>query len=156
MKFRTLLFFSFCCFFAGSTIGCKKSPPAITYSNMTIQIALVDYTFGRFAAGAWTTGTKIKIRCAGTSVDSLNSLIGCFNVGQGVSVMNGCGAHFQTISHTFKIQDGSINSMEFIDQGSTKLFCDLTATAVYFNSVYDSTTALISNSGCPLSVFAAR
>jgi len=142
--------------FVVSTMGCKKNPPAITYSNLTVQIALVDYTFGRYAAGAWTTGTKIRIRCAGNSVDSLNSLLGSFNVGQASSVMNGCGAHFLTLTHTFKIQDGSINSMEFIDQGTTRLYCDVTNATIYFNSVSDSTTAFISNSGCPLSVFAAR
>jgi hypothetical protein len=155
MKFRTVLLLILALLTATAP-ACKKNPPAITYSNVTITLGLVDYTFGQFAAGTWTSGTKIRIRCAGANVDSLNSLLGCFNVGQGIPIMSGCSAHFLTLTHTFKVQNGSINSMEFIDQGSTKLFCDLTPTTVYFNSVADSTTAFISNAGCLLSVFAAR
>ncbi len=153
LKFFPISFFVFLFFVAP---GCKKSPPAVTYSNVTMNISLVDYTFGQYAAGAWTTGTKIRIRCAGNLVDSLNSLLGGFNVSQNVSVMNGCNAHFLFLSHTFKIQNGSINSMEFIDQGVSRLSCDVTPSTIYFYSVSDSTTTFISNAGCPMSVFAAR
>ena len=156
MKFLRIFGLFLFAFWAFAMGACKKSPPAITYSTVNMNISLVDYTFGQYAAGAWTTGTTIRIRCAGNLVDSLTSLLGGFNVGQKTPVMNGCNAHFQALNHTFKMQNGSINSMEFIDQGITRLSCDLTPSTVYFYSVSDSTTSFISNAGCTLSVFAAR
>ncbi|MFI5149709.1 MAG: hypothetical protein ACHQRM_08240 [Bacteroidia bacterium] len=138
-----------------SSGSCKKEAP-VTYANVTLNIALIDYNFGVYTAGTWSTATRIKIKYAGTTVDSLLNLYGAFNLPQSAPVSNPCSAHLNILSHSFRIQNNALNTLEISDAGGLRISYLINNSTAYFNAVSDSTTAYCPNSGCPLSIFAVR
>jgi hypothetical protein len=135
--------------------SCKKDA-APTYNNVAITFSLIDYNTGPYSAGTWSTGTKIRIRYAGTVIDSLTSLYGAFNLPRSTVISNACTEPLNKITHTFKMQSNVINSLEFIDQYGIRISYDLTAAAIYIGSSSDTTTGNLPNTGCHLSVFPVR
>jgi hypothetical protein len=153
--FRTSAFIVLLVIFLLSGDSCKKEP-AVTYSMVTVNISLIDYNFGIYAPGTWTSATKIKIRYAGVYLDSLINLYGAFNLPQGTTVTNPCTAHLNVLSHAFRIQNNVLNSLEISDQSGLRISYQLNNSTCYFSTVSDSTTSYCPNNGCALSIFAVR
>jgi hypothetical protein len=138
-----------------SGISCKKEP-AVNYTNVSVSISLIDYSFGVYAPGSWSTGTKIRIRYAGTTIDSLTVLSGAFNLPQNTPITNACAATMNRLTHTFKIQSNVLNTLEFYDQSGLRISYDMTSSNIYSGTSSDTTTGYLPNTACHLSVFPVR
>ncbi|HEV7231563.1 MAG TPA: hypothetical protein VGO45_09565 [Bacteroidia bacterium] len=136
-------------------ISCKKEPAA-TYSTINVNISLLEYNFGIYAPGSWSTSTRARVRTSGTIVDSISSLLPAFNAPQGTTVVSPCTANLKHVSHAFRIQTNSVNTLELYDLSGVRATYDIYPAAVYYASSGDSTTLNCSNSGCVFSIFAAR
>jgi hypothetical protein len=136
-------------------LSCKKEAP-VAYTNISLKIGLVDYSFAPYASGTWSTGTKIRVKYAGVVLDSLTSLYGAFNLPRSTPISNACSEPMNTITHSFRIQNNVLNTFEFSDQSGVRITYDLSPTAIYLSSSSDSTTSTLSNANCHLSVYPVR
>jgi hypothetical protein len=147
-----------CCCIMGIIAGlpsCKKEPP-VNYTSVTLTIGLVDYSFAPYTSGSWSTGTKIQVKYGGVVLDSLNSLYGAFNLSRSTYIGNACTEPMHTLSHSFRIRNNVLNTVEISDQTGVRLTYNLSPSAIYLNYTSDSTTSTMPNSGCHLSLFPIR
>jgi hypothetical protein len=138
-----------------SFLSCKKEAPA-AYSTINVSISLLEYNFGMYASGTWSTSTRARFKVSGILVDSISSLLPAFNAPQGTAVVNPCSAKLNHVSHAFRIQTNAVNTIELYDLTGVRATYEVYPAAVYFASTGDSTTLNCPNSGCVFSVFTAR
>jgi|GEM_PF-2777022 hypothetical protein len=153
--FRTSGISIFLVLFLLSGDSCKKEP-TVTYGSVTVHISLIDYNYAPYTAGTWLSSTKIKIRYAGVYLDSLVNLYGAFNLPQSTPIASPCTAHLNELSHTFRIQNNVLNSLEISDPSGLRISYQINNTTSYFSTVSDSTTSYLSNTGCQLYLFPVR
>ncbi|HXC05234.1 MAG TPA: hypothetical protein VNZ86_10815 [Bacteroidia bacterium] len=153
--FRTSSLILLLSLFLLSGNSCKKEA-SVTYSMVSVNICLVEYNFGIYAPGTWSTQTRIKIRYGGQYLDSLMNLYGAYNLPQNTALTNPCSTHLNVLSHVFRIQNNVLNTLEISDPNGLRISYQLNNSTAYFNVVSDSTTSYCPNTGCPLSIFAIR
>jgi hypothetical protein len=157
MRYKNPVLFCACFLLLILAGSCKKnSTPAVSYSYVPVSISLIDYNFGSYTAGSWSLSTRVLIKNGATIIDSLTNMYGSYNSPMSGPITNACTQHLNTITHTFKIQSGILNSMEFSDQNGLRITYDLNPTSAYFVSVSDTTTSYCPNTNCRLSVFPVR